>query len=52
MYTGLRSVKEASMASFTSSVASVQIWMSSCRRSSSVMIPFRYWVSIFSARFS
>jgi hypothetical protein len=26
--------------------------MSSCRRSSSVMIPLRYWVSTFDARFS
>ena len=40
------------MASFTLSVASVQISISSWRRSSSVMTPLRYWVSTLSARAS
>ena len=40
------------MASFTSSVAWVQISISSWRRSSSVMMPLRYWLSTFCARFS
>jgi hypothetical protein len=42
----------ASIASLTSSVAWVQISISSWRRSSSVMMPLRYWVSIFDARLS
>ena len=49
---GLVGLKAASMASFTFSVASVQISMSSWRRSSSVMMPRRYWASTFWARFS
>jgi len=42
----------SSMSSRTRSVASVQISMSSWRRSSSVMMPRRNWDSTFSARFS
>src|SRR6266516_3369053 len=49
---GFRAVKLFSMASWTAFVASVQIWMSSWRRSSFVMMPLRCWASTFSASFS
>ena len=52
MKIGFVGVNWASMASFTSSVAWVQISISSWRRSSSVMIPLRYCCSTFCARFS
>ena len=52
MKIGFVFVNWASIASLTSSVACVQISMSSWRRSSSVMMPLRYCCSTFWARFS